>query len=191
MTVNDGDILEPLTESHMGSEFWDLITTQEYPRRPPIDGVQILDLRLLQDDGGSFAELLRFDETGRLLSIPHFQVRQSSYSLVLPGAIKAFHLHFNQDDVWFVPPTDRLLIGMIDARADSPTYRESMRFVMGAGRAQLLYIPRGVGHGCANLGLLPATILYYVNQHFDISDPDERRLPHDLLGDSFWRMTPG
>jgi dTDP-4-dehydrorhamnose 3,5-epimerase len=180
-----------LIPSDIGPAYRELVSTQEYPKRRLIDGVQILDLRLLQDDGGSFAEIVRFDDTGHLLAIPEFQVRQSSYSLVLPGAIKAFHLHYNQDDVWFVPPSDRMLVGLVDTRAESPTYRETMRFVMGAGKAQIVYIPRGVGHGCANIGNVPATILYYVNQHFDLADPDERRLPHDLLGDAFWQMTPG
>ena len=79
-------------------------------------------------------------------------MRQSSYSLVLPGAVKAFHLHFNQEDVWFVPPTDRLLIGLVDARKDSPTYGKPCALSWAAVRRSLLYIPRGVGHGCANIG---------------------------------------
>jgi len=184
-------MLDRLTPGDLGPEFQGVVTTQEYTRSTPIEGVRLIDLRLMIDDGGSFAELVRFDESGNLLAIPDFKVRQSSYSQILPGAIKAFHLHYNQEDVWFVPPTDRLLIGLIDARKDSPTYRVSMRFVMGGGRAQLLYIPRGVGHGGANVGLHPATILYYVNQHFDLNDPDERRLPWDILGREFWEITQG
>ena len=186
-----GSMLEKLSPADLGPEFQSVVSTQEYTSRPRIEGVQIIDLRLMNDDGGSFAELVRFDEEGCLLAVPQFKVRQSSYSLVLPGAIKAFHLHYNQEDVWFVPPTDRLLIGLIDARKDSPTYNQSMRFVMGGGKAQLLYIPRGVGHGCANIGTEPATILYYVNQHFDLDDPDERRLPYDMLGTDFWQITQG
>ena len=182
---------EPLAPTDLGHDFRTVLTTQEYGKTPRIDGVQIIDLRLLTDDGGSFAELVRFDEGGRLQAIPSFQVRQSSYSQVLPGAIKAFHLHFNQDDVWFVPPTDRLLIGLVDARRASPTYNQTMRFVMGAGKTQLLYVPRGVGHGCGNIGPHSATILYYVNQQFDLSSPDERRLPWDMLGADFWQMTHG
>lgn len=183
--------LERLSPADLAPEFQDAISTQEYARRTPIEGVRIIDLRLMVDDGGSFAELVRFDESGRLLEIPSFQVRQSSYSQVLPGAIKAFHLHYNQEDVWFVPPTDRLLIGLVDARKDSPTCGITMRFVMGGGKTQILYIPRGVGHGGANIGTEPATILYYVNQHFDLSDPDERRLPWDHLGADFWQITQG
>ncbi len=182
---------EKLTLDDFGADYAPHITTQGYGGASRIEGVKIIDLRLLTDDGGSFAELVRFDEAGNLEAIPEFKVRQSSYSLVLPGAIKAFHLHFNQEDVWFVPPTDRLLIGLVDARKASPSYGAAMRFVMGGGKAQLLYIPRGVGHGGANIGTQPATILYYVNQRFDITDPDERRLPYDIVGEDFWRIAPG
>ena len=184
-------MLNKISPSDIGAEFRDKLTTQGYGGGTHIEGVRLLDLRLLTDDGGSFAELVRLDEQGNLEAVPEFKVRQSSYSLVLPGAIKAFHLHYSQEDVWFVPPTDRLLVGLVDARAASPTCNQTMRFVMGGGGARLLYIPRGVAHGGANLWGQPATILYYVSQQFDVSDPDERRLPWDMLGADFWRMTPG
>jgi dTDP-4-dehydrorhamnose 3,5-epimerase len=183
--------MSKLNPDDLASEYASVLTTQEYTKKTPIEGVQLIDLRLMIDDGGSFAELVRFDESGHLLAIPSFQVRQSSYSLVLPGAIKAFHLHYNQEDVWFVPPTDRLLVGLIDCRKESPTKGETMRLILGGGKAQLLYIPRGVAHGGANIGTQNATILYYVNQHFSLDDPDERRLPWDIVGADFWEMTPG
>ena len=41
------------------------------------------------------------------------------------------------------------------------------------------------------LGTSPATIVYFVNQQFNPADPDERRLPWDILGADFWQMTPG
>lgn len=180
-----------LTPADFGDEFRDIITTQQYGGSPKIHDVRFIDLRLMIDDGGSFAELVRLDENGNLEALPDFKVRQSSYSLVLPGAVKAFHLHFNQEDVWFVPPTDRILVGLIDARKDSPTYNVSMRFVLGGGKSNLLYIPRGVAHGGANVGTSSATIFYFVNQQFDLADPDERRLPWDVLGEDFWQIAPG
>jgi dTDP-4-dehydrorhamnose 3,5-epimerase len=182
---------EKLKPSDIGPDFSNLVSTQQYGGAIPIEGVKRIELRLMVDDGGSFAELVRLDDNGRLLAFPDFQVRQSSYSQVLPGAIKAFHLHYNQEDVWFVPPTDRLLIGLIDCRESSPTYKASMRFVMGGGKAQLLYIPRGVAHGGGCIGNEPSTILYYVNQHFNLDDPDEHRLPWDTLGKEFWEITQG
>ena len=180
-----------LTLADLGPDYAPVLTTQSYEKLPTIEGVKLIDLRLMSDDGGSFAELVRLDETGNLEAIPEFKVRQSSYSEVLPGAIKAFHLHFNQEDVWFVPPTDRLLIGLVDARKDSPSYGVSMRFVMGGGRARLLYIPRGVAHGGANIWNDSAKILYFVNQRFSLEDPDERRVPHTVVGEDFWKITPG
>ena len=109
----------------------------------------------------------------------------------MPGAIKAFHLHYRQDDIWFVPPHDRMLVGLLDTRKASPTAGIHQRIVLGAGRAQLLFIPRGVAHGVTNQAASPGSIFYFVNRQFDPSDPDERRLPHDILGAQFWAMTPG
>ncbi|MDR3707945.1 MAG: dTDP-4-dehydrorhamnose 3,5-epimerase family protein [Capsulimonadaceae bacterium] len=180
-----------LTLADFGSDFEQLITTQSYDKPPQIEGVRVIDLRLMVDDGGSFAEVVRLNETGSLEAFPEFQVRQTSFSTVLPGAIKAFHLHFNQEDVWFVPPYDRLLIGLVDVRKTSPTYKASMRFVLGGGRAKLMYVPRGVAHGCANIWDKASSVFYFVNQQFDITNPDERRLSHTIVPDDFWRITPG
>ncbi len=180
-----------LTSQSLGNEYASRLTTQQYGKSAGIDGVRIAPLNAFNDDGGMFAEVGRINESGHLEAIPEFKVRQVSFSLMLPGTIKAFHLHFRQDDVWFVPPQDRLLAGLLDARRESATYNARMRVCLGGGKAQLLYIPRGVAHGAANVGVVPATIFYFVNQQFDINDPDERRLPFDMAGEDFWKITPG
>jgi dTDP-4-dehydrorhamnose 3,5-epimerase len=182
---------ENLTLNDIHTSFRDGVSTQEYGKAPLIEGVRLIDLRLMTDDGGSFLEIARITSDGFLEAVPGFHVRQTSYSLVLPGAIKAFHLHFRQDDVWFVPPADRLLAGLLDTRQSSVTAGVSMRVSLGGGKAQLLFIPRGIAHGVANLGTDPGTIFYFVNQQFDIKDPDERRLPFDSAGASFWKIQPG
>ncbi len=167
------------------------VTTQTYGKTRAIDGVKLIELRHLIDDGGSFAELLRIGSGGVAEQLPDFTVRQVSFSVVQPGIIKAFHLHYKQDDLWFVPPNERMLVGLLDTRAESPTTGVNQRLVLGAGRAQLLLIPKGVAHGVVNQLPTPGVVFYFVSRQFDISDPDERRLPHDLLGDAFWEMTPG
>lgn len=184
-------MLKPLTKEAIGTEYVKDVSVQDYSKKSPIDGVQIINLNLFVDDGGALAELVRFDDNGNLVQIPEFKVKQSTYSTVLPGVIKAYHLHYNQEDVWYVMPTDRMLIGLFDTRKDSPTYKQVMRFVLGAGRAQLLYIPRGVAHGLANVWQKPAQMIYFVNQCFDVNDPDERRLPWDTLGADFWEIRKG
>ena len=90
-----------------------------------------------------------------------------------------------------MPPTDRLLIGLVDARAESPMYKATMRFVMGGGKARIMYVPRGVAHGCANIWMEPSSVFYFVNQQFDINNADERRLSYDVVGEDFWKITPG
>lgn len=184
-------MLKPIDKDAIGKEFRSEISVQDYGKKIAIDGVQIITLNSFVDDGGALAEIIRLDENGNLLALPEFKVRQSTWSQMLPGTIKAFHLHFNQEDVWFIMPYDRMLIGLFDARENSPTYKATMRFVLGAGRAQILYLPRGVAHGLANPWNQTSNMIYFVNQQFDAKDPDERRLPWNILGDDFWEIKKG
>lgn len=183
--------MQPLNINAIGDAYREQVFVQDYSPATSIDGVEVLGLRQLMDDGGDFMELARLDPQGDLLAKPGMHVSQVNYSRVLPGAIKAFHLHFNQEDVWFVPPSDRLLIGLLDIREDSPTYQRSMRFILGGGQARMVYIPRGVAHGAANVWKQPAQIVYLVNQQFSLEQPDERRLPWDACGADFWTIHPG
>jgi dTDP-4-dehydrorhamnose 3,5-epimerase len=182
---------KPLTKEAIGQDFKSGLSVQDYTKKQVIEGVQLTNLQMFVDDGGALAELVRFDDQGNLQLIPEFKVKQATFSQVLPTVIKAFHLHYNQEDVWFILPGDRLLVGLFDARKDSPTYKTQMRFVMGAGRAQTLYIPRGVAHGMANPYDKPANMIYFVNQCFNAEDPDEHRLPWDALGADFWELKKG
>ncbi|MBX9687703.1 MAG: dTDP-4-dehydrorhamnose 3,5-epimerase family protein [Candidatus Obscuribacterales bacterium] len=184
-------MLKALTKDAIGKDFRSELSVQDYRKKTQIEGVQLIPLTSFVDDGGALAELVRFDENGNLAILPQFKVRQATWSQMLPGTIKAFHLHYNQEDVWFVMPYDRLLIGLFDARENSPTYKQSMRFVMGAGRAQILYLPRGVAHGLANPWTQTANMIYFVNQQFDAAEPDEQRLPWDILGPDFWEIKKG
>ena len=180
-----------MTEPLIGEPYDSVLSTQSYGGRPRIEGVQLVDLALFSDEGGDFAEMARINADGKLAALPSFHPAQISYSYMEPGTIKAWHLHRRQEDLWFVPPHDRLLIGLLDTREDSPTYQQSMRFVLGAGRARLLLIPRGVAHGAANLTPVAASLIYLTTNVFEPSDPDEHRLPYDLLGVDFWTIQPG
>lgn len=175
----------------VGPAYRALVETQSYASPAPIDGVERIDLRLFSDEGGDFCEVVRFAPDGSLLALPGYRPAQISYSQLEPGQIKALHLHAHQDDLWFVPPQFRLLVGLLDVRTDSPSYERSMRLVLGAGKPRLLRIPHGVAHGVANLTGAAASILYFTDRAFDPEEPDEHRLPHDLLGEDFWTIRPG
>lgn len=170
----------------------DAFSYQDYSGRPSIEGVVLVQLRRFNDDGGNMTELGRLNE-GRLAGLPDFAVRQVNYSEMEAGAIKAFHLHHRQTDVWYVPPRDKILLVLHDCRAGSPSEGQSQRIVLGDGRSMLVAIPPGVAHGARNLGQGPGRIVYFVDVQFspDAGDCDEGRLPWDFLGSEIWEVERG
>ena len=167
-------------------------SVQSYSPAPMIDGVQIVDLRRHHDDGGAMTELGRL-VNGAHEGVPGFTVRQVNYSEMEPGAIKAFHLHLRQTDVWFVPPSDRVLVVLVDVRENSSSNGTTMRVMLGNGASRLLRIPPGVAHGARNLGTATGRIIYFTDVQFS-PDPalcDEGRLPWDYAGTQIWEPTRG
>jgi dTDP-4-dehydrorhamnose 3,5-epimerase len=167
-------------------------SVQDYGPAPAIEGVQVVDLRRFHDDGGSLTELGRL-QGGLHAACPGFEVKQINYSEVEPGAIKAFHLHRRQTDVWFVPPGDKMLMVLLDVRAESSTARVQRRMVLGDGTSRLVRIPPGVAHGVKNLLAARGRIIYFVDTHFSPSaeECDEGRLPWDFAGPEIWDMIRG
>ena len=165
---------------------------QSYAAAPTIDGVRIVELKRHADDGGSMTELARLVD-GHPEAFGDFTVRQVNYSEMAPGALKAFHLHQRQTDVWYVPPSDRLLIVLLDVRQHSRTEGARMRLMLGNGGSRLLAIPPGVAHGARNLGSETGRIIYFTDVHFSAepSACDEGRLPWDFAGPDVWDMTKG
>jgi dTDP-4-dehydrorhamnose 3,5-epimerase len=165
---------------------------QSYAPAPTIDGVTLVPLVRHADDGGSLTELTRLAD-GRADGLSGFTVRQVNYSEVAPGTIKAFHLHVRQTDVWYVPPGDRMLVVLLDARQGSPTEGGRMRLVLGDGVSRLLRIPPGVAHGVRNLGAATGRVIYFTDLHFSAepSSCDEGRLPWDYAGADVWEVTRG
>ena len=165
---------------------------QSYEPRPKIDGVEIVELARHADDGGSMTELLRLD-SGVAGALRDLSIRQINFSETEPGVIKAFHLHARQTDVWYVPPSDRMLVVLVDVRKGSRTEGVGQRLVMGAGSSRLVRIPPGVAHGVRNIGTTTGRLIYFVDLHFT-TDPatcDEGRLPWDYLGADVWEITRG
>lgn len=175
--LNKDDILTGLV---------DTITTQSYQKKTLIDGVEIREFRQFSAEDGTFAELMRLNEDGTMQIFPEFKLLQINRSSLLPGAIKAWHLHFNQEDIWYVPPQAHMLLGLWDLRKESPTADMKLKLPLGAGHNKLILIPRGVAHGVANIASEPGDLFYFINQIFDPENPDENRLPWNAAGDDFW-----
>jgi dTDP-4-dehydrorhamnose 3,5-epimerase-like enzyme len=186
--------LRALTLADLVEEARPHLTRQSYAPRSPIPGVALSEVTVARSTDGLFAEIARIDERGGVQGLEAFRPVQWNWSVLQPGAVKAWHLHLDQDDLFIVPPDSTLLVGLVDLRRDSASGARPMpqRLVLGAGRSHRLLIPRGVAHGLANLGTAPQTILYAVNRFFTAdSENDEWRLPWDQFGAEFWSMGRG
>lgn len=172
-------------------EVQDQLFVQDYVKQKLIDNVKIIDIKRMAGEDGTFEELVRLTSDGALEILPDFKLRQVNRSKLLGGATKAWHLHYNQEDVWYVSPDDHMLLGLWDIREKSPTCNLKMRIVLGAGNSRLVHIPRGVAHGVVNLSPKSGSIFYLVNQTFNQEAPDEQRLPWDAAGADFWTPEKG
>ena len=165
---------------------------QDYAKKKMIDGVKVLDLKRFTDDGGSFTEIARL-QNSEIEGIPGFIVKQVNFSVIAPEVIKAFHLHKKQSDVWYIPPSDKILLYLADLREDSNTKNIGMRLVLGDGKSQLVLIPPGVAHGCKNISTSAAQIIYFNDYQFstELAECDEGRLPWNFFGEKIWEIEKG
>jgi dTDP-4-dehydrorhamnose 3,5-epimerase len=85
-----------------------VLNIQNYDKKTPIEGVKFNQVKYYRDESSDFVELGRLLQ-GKLKGFSGFKVRQISCSRLLPGAVKAFHLHKEQADIWYVSPLDRML----------------------------------------------------------------------------------
>lgn len=162
------------------------IYTQDYSKKEIIEGVKIIPLSNHVGEEGDFCELIRIAENGNLTQLPTFKLAQINRTKLYPATIKAWHLHFNQNEVWYISPSDHLLVGLWDVRKHSKTQLKTMRIVLGGSHSQLLFIPKGVAHGSSNLTQQSVELFYFVDKVFDIHKPDEKRIHWDVLGADFW-----
>lgn len=156
-----------------------------YTSESSIKDVRVMPLITYPSEEGDFGELLRI-EKGQLKSVPGFKLAQINRTTLIPGSIKAWHLHFKQDEIWYVSPSDHLFVGLWDVREASPTQGKTMRIAIGAGTSRLVFIPHGVAHGSAVLVNKPVELYVFVNKHFNSVRHDEKRIPWDSLGADFW-----
>jgi dTDP-4-dehydrorhamnose 3,5-epimerase len=183
--------MSDLTLSDISKDLQKDVFVQDYSKKKIIEGVKIVEVKRFAGEDGTFEDLLRLDANGNLELFPEIKVRQINRSKLLPGSVKAWHLHFQQEDVWYIAPEDHMILGLWDTRESSPTKGLSMKIPMGNGMSRIVVVPRGVAHGVVNIASKPGTIFYFVNNQFNVSDPDERRLKWDALGADFWEIEKG
>lgn len=120
-----------------------------------IDGVRSKELVSHPDERGFFEEIIRSTD-------PFFSegFGQLSHSFMHQGVVKAWHIHPNQVDWWYVVK-GRVKTVLYDMRESSKTYRELNEFILGDSESPhiVLKIPAGVAHGLKVLEG-PADLIY-------------------------------
>jgi dTDP-4-dehydrorhamnose 3,5-epimerase len=135
-----------------------------------IEGVIVRELTVHGDHRGRVLEGWREDWTP-------FKVKQLTEGRAQAGVLKGLHLHYKQWDWWRVV-TGRMLVGLYDARPDSPTYRATMLFEINPERPTAVGIPPGVAHGY--YALTDLEMIYLLSELYDPSD--EHGIRWDSVG---------
>lgn len=148
-----------------------------------IHGVEFKELETFTDKRGFFREIIRVTD-----SFFKDGFGQWSHSLMFDGVTKAWHYHLKQTDWWYVV-SGVIRVGLCDIRKDSPTYKETMEFLMGEFQVpKVIKIPPGVAHGCQTVQG-PANLLYITSSIYN--PDDELRIPYDDPGIDFnWLQGP-
>jgi dTDP-4-dehydrorhamnose 3,5-epimerase len=178
--------MNDLSDESIDNSVRSAVYKQDYSPKPVIDGVKIIKIRSFVGENGDFSELMRLTPTGESEMIPGFTPRQINRSKQYNKAVKAWHLHYKQDEVWYVPPDEHLLLGLWDIREGSATKGTTQKIPLGGGNSIAVYIPRGVAHGAVNFSGKKANVYYFVSNQFNPENPDEHRLPWDAAGSDFW-----
>lgn len=163
------------------------VYTQDYTPKIQIEGIKIIPIKCSVGDEGDFSEIIRLNPDGEIETLPGFKLAQVNRTHLFAGSIKAWHVHQKQNEIWYVPPQFQIMVGLWDLRKDSPTLNKTVRINLGGGASHMILIPRGVAHGSAVFGDQAVNMYYFVDQHFNINDPDEKRVRWDFLGKEFWQ----
>lgn len=142
-----------------------------------IDGIVITQLRQISDERGKIMHMLRADD-------PQFeQFGEIYFSMVYPGAIKAWHLHTKMTLNYAV------VVGMVklvlyDPRPSSPTKGEVQELFLGEENYARVKIPPGIYNGFKGVGTIPAIVANCATIPHDPQeilrlDPYSKEIPYD------------
>lgn len=148
-----------------------------------IEGVEIFPLVRIQDERGIVMRMLRADD-------PHFQnFGEIYFSVVYPGAIKAWHVHSKMTINYAVVEGSIKLV-LYDQRAESKTCGELQEIFFGEINYQLVRVPPGVVNGFTPVGGQRAMVANCASIPHDPSeitriDPFTPAIPYD------WKLRHG
>lgn len=188
----------------MKFDYFSRFGTQDYTEKPTIPGVRIISPPIHSGDDGEMVELYRgFIENqsgpGCLvsdqMSIDEWDKNgefQVNYSLLHPGAVKAYHLHSSQRDLTYA--LGKVVVNLVDIREcpeENPelwimNHAVRMRFILDR---QGVLIPPGVLHSYSNPYKEDRVLIYFTDQFFN--KEDEFRLNWNFFGGHEFEIEKG
>ena len=139
-----------------------------------IDGAKVKRLRVIPDERGRLAEMIRNDDKEFFIKFGQLYM-----TVGYPGVVKGWHYHKKQIDN-FIAVKGMMKVVLYDGREDSPTHGEVNEFFMGEQNMLLLQIPTFVLHGFKTISEVEAILINCPTEVYNYSDPDEFRVhPHD------------
>ena len=148
-----------------------------------IEGVEIIPLRRIQDERGMVMHMLKRTD-------PHFEEFGEIYfSVINPGAIKAWHLHSRMTINYAVVQGNIKLV-VFDQRPESKTHGQLQEIYCGQVNYNLVRVPPGVVNGFTAIGGVGAIVANCANIPHDPTeitriDPFTPTIPYD------WAMKHG
>lgn len=142
-----------------------------------IDGVIVKPLRQIGDERGKVMHMLRADD-------PDFEKFGEIYfSVVYPGAIKAWHLH-EEMALNYAVPSGNIKMVLYDDREGSPTRGELMELFTGPDDYKLIHVPPRVWNGFKGIGTIPALVancatIGHRKDEIVRLDPFSKTIPYD------------
>lgn len=116
-----------------------------------IDGVVVTPLRQIPDERGKIMHMLRSDD-------PQFErFGEIYFSMVYPGAIKAWHLHTKMT-LNYAVVAGMVKLVLYDPRPSSPTKGEVQEIFLGEQNYARVKIPPGIYNGFKGVGAAPAIV---------------------------------
>ncbi|TAL09704.1 MAG: dTDP-4-dehydrorhamnose 3,5-epimerase [Nitrospirae bacterium] len=116
-----------------------------------IDGVVITPLKQIPDERGKIMHMLRSDD-------PQFErFGEIYFSMVYPGAIKAWHLHTKMT-LNYAVVSGMIKLVLYDPRPSSPTKGEVQEIFLGEQNYARVKIPPGIYNGFKGSGTVPAIV---------------------------------
>lgn len=132
-----------------------------------LKGISIKQLKRINDERGSFTEIIRLDWKNLLYQD---SPEQANFSVSYPSTIRAWHRHKRGQNDYFIVLKGTLKIGIFDEKT-----KELNEIISTGEELQLVRVPGNYWHGFKVLGNKKAFLLYFTTRLYNYSDPDEER----------------